>query len=153
MHPLTCSCFFRHLLGRLFLLAISFHFGICLPSLWSPPFPLHAPAVIYLLSCQDAALTLLTIWCSGQTVLFLYLLAKAAVAFLPTTFFVALRPLFPFQQAQYVSLKPALFCKLFAGFGSTNKSTISFLLFDSRLILIAMSSQSFHLVQSLWQIW
>ena len=58
-----------------------------------------------------------------------------------------LRPLFPFQQAQYAQvfpLKPALFCMLFAGLGSTNKSAISLLLFDSR---------SFLLSQTLWQIW
>ena len=41
---------------------------------------------------------------------------------------------FPFQQAQFVQifpLKPAPFCKVFAGLGSTNKSAIS-LLSDSR---------------------
>ena len=43
----------------------------------------------------------------------------------------ALRPLFPFRQAQYVQvfpLKPASFCTLLAGLGSTIKSAI-FLLF------------------------
>ena len=42
--------------------------------------------------------------------------------------FVALRPLFPFQQAQYVQVflvKPAPFCKLFASLGSTSKSATS----------------------------
>ena len=70
----------------------------------------------------------ITIWCFGLTVLFLFLLAKAA-----------LRPLFPFQQAQYVQifpLKPAPFCKLFAGLGSTIKSATSlFLQYDSRSVL------------------
>ena len=54
-------------------------------------------------------------------------------AYLPTALSVALRPLFPFQQAQYAQvslLKPVLFCKFFAGFGSTNKFA-TFLLFDS----------------------
>ena len=72
------------------------------------------------------------IWYSGQTTLFLFLLARAAPAFLPTAPSVALRPLFPFQQAQYVQvfpLKPAPFCTLFAGLGSTNKSAISLLFF------------------------
>ena len=44
--------------------------------------------------------------------------------YLPTALSVALRPLFPFHQAQYAQvlpLKPAPFCKLFAGLGSTNK--------------------------------
>ena len=60
------------------------------------------------------------------------------MAYLPAALFVALRPLFPFQQAQYAQdfpLKPALFCKLFAGLGSTNKSAISLLLSDSRSVL------------------
>ena len=37
---------------------------------------------------------LLTIWCFGQTALFLNLLAKSALAYLPNTFSVALRPPF-----------------------------------------------------------
>ena len=52
-----------------------------------------------------------------------------------------LRPLFPFRQAQYAQvfpLKPALFCTLFAGLGSTNKSAIS-LLFSSYLTLVLSS--------------
>ena len=65
--------------------------------------------------------------------LFLFLLARAAPAFLPIALSVALRPLFPFRQAQYAQvfpLKPAPFCTLYAGLGSTNKSAIS-LLFSS----------------------
>ena len=68
------------------------------------------------------------IWYSGQTALFLFLLAKAVPAFLPIAYSVALWPLFPFQQAQYVQvfpLKPAPFCTLFAGLGNTNKFAIS----------------------------
>ena len=102
----------------------------------------------------------LMIWYSGQTALFLFLLARAALAFLPTALSVALRPLFPFRQAQYVPvfpLKPAPFCTLFAGLGSTNKSAISlflFLLSDSRSVLATLSSPpSFLLSQTLWQIW
>ena len=78
------------------------------------------------------------IWCSGQTALFLFLLARAAPAFLPTALSVALRPLFPFRQAQFVPvfpLKPAPFCTLFAGLGNTNKSAI-FLLFSFGLTLV-----------------
>ena len=55
--------------------------------------------------------------------------------------FVAPRPLFPSQQAQYAQaslIKPAPLCKLFAGFGSTNKSTTS-LLFSSYLTLVLSS--------------
>ena len=46
MRPLTRSCFLLPLLGRLFLLALPVLLGICLPSLWSPPFPLRALALI-----------------------------------------------------------------------------------------------------------
>ena len=60
-----------------------------------------------LLSRQGAALAHLDslplmIWCFGQMALFLFLLARAAAAYLPTTLSVALRPHFPFRQAQYV---------------------------------------------------
>ena len=81
------------------------------------------------------------IWCSGQTALFFFLLVRAAPAFLPTVLFMALRPLFPFRQAQYAQvfpLKPASFCTLFAGVGTTNKSAIS-LLFSSCLTLVLSS--------------
>ena len=81
------------------------------------------------------------IWCFGQTALFLFLLTRAAPAFLPTALSVALTPLFPFRQAQYAQvspLKPAPFCTLFAGLGSTNKSDIS-LLFSYYLTLVLSS--------------
>ena len=79
------------------------------------------------------------IWYSGQTALFLFLLAKAAPAFLPTALSVALRPLFPFRQAQYVPvfpLKPAPFCTLFAGLGNTIKPAI-FLLFSCLTLVLS----------------
>ena len=81
------------------------------------------------------------ICCFGQTALFLFFLAKAAPAYLPTALSVALRPLFTFQQAQYAQvflLKPAPFCTLFAGLDSTNKSAIS-LLFSYYLTLVLFS--------------
>ena len=81
------------------------------------------------------------IWYSGLTALFFLLLARTAPAYLPTALSVALRPLFPFQQAQFVQvfpLKPAPFCTLFADLGSTNKSAI-FLLFFSYLTLVLFS--------------
>ena len=98
------------------------------------------------LSRQGAALAHLDslplmIWYSGQTALFFFLLARAAPAFLPTALSVALRPLFPFRQAQCVPvfpLKPAPFCTLFAGLGSTNKSAISLLF--SYYLTLALSS-------------
>ena len=83
-------------------------------------------------------LSLFMIWYSGQTGLFLFLLARAAPAFLPTALSMALRPLFPFWQARYVQvfpLKPAPFCTFFAGLGSTNRPAI-FLLFSYYLTLV-----------------
>ena len=70
----------------------------------------------------------------------------------------AVRPLFPFQQAQYVPvfpLKPAPFCTLFAGLGSTNKcANFLLLLSDSRSVLATLSSPPpFLLSQTMWQIW
>ena len=81
------------------------------------------------------------IWCFGLTALFLFLLAKAAAAFLPIALSVALRRLFPFGQAQYAQvfpLNPVPFCTLFAGLRSTNKSAIS--LFFSYYLTLALSS-------------
>ena len=122
--------------------------------------PLHATALISLsLAKMRLLLTLtlysLTIWCSGQTARFLFLLAKAALTYLPTALSVALRPLFPFQQAQYAQvflLKPAPFCMLLAGLSSINKSATSLLLSDSHFVPTTLSSPpSFLLPQPLWQ--
>ena len=100
----------------------------------------------FLLSCQGAALAHLDsfppqIWYSGQTALILFHLARVALAYLPTALSVALRPHFPLQQVQFVlvfPLKPAPFCKRFAGLGSTNKSATS-LLFSYYLTLVLSS--------------
>ena len=153
MLPSTCS-------REALLLALSVLFGICLSLPWSPPFPLHALALISFSLAKVRLSPILSlspfmIWYSGLTALFLFLLASAAPAFLPTSLSVALRPLFPFRQAQYVQvfpLKPAPFCTLFAGLGSTNKSAIS-LLFSCYLILVLSSPPPFLLSQTLWQIW
>ena len=128
------------------MLALTVLLGICLPSRSSQLFPLHALALIPLPLAKvrlSPTLTLypLMIWYSGQTALFLFLLVKAAPAFLPTGLSVALRPLFPFRQAQFVPvfpLKPAPFCTIFAGLGNTIKSAIS-LLFFSCLTLVLSS--------------
>ena len=88
-------------------------------------------------------------------VLFFLPLAKAALAFLPTAHSVALRPPFPFWQAQYVQvspLKPVLFCKLSAGFGSTNKCAIFFLFYFSLTLALTSPPRSL-LHETFWQIW
>ena len=144
MRPLTRSCFLLVVLGRLFLLVLPFLLGICLSSRCSPPFPLHAlalipPSLTKVRLSPTLILSHLMIWCFGQTALFL--LAKAAPAFLPTALSVAPRPLFSFRQAQYVQvfpLKPAPFCTLCAGLGSTNKPVIS-LLFSYYLTFVLSS--------------
>ena len=165
MRLLTRSCFLLLVLGRLFLLALAFLLGICFPSRWSPPFPLHALALIPLTLAKmrlSPTLTFspLVIWCFGLTALFLFLLARAVPAYLPIALSVALRPLFPSRQAQYAQvfpLKPAPFCTLFAGLGSTNKSAIS-PLFSSCLTLVLSSPlcpllHLSFLSQTLFQIW
>ena len=96
---------------------------------------------------------------SGQMALFLFLLARAAPVFLLTALSVALRPLFPFWQAQYVQvflLKPAPFCKLCWSWQHHKVCHFSSLLLlsDSRFVLATLSSPpSFLLSQILWQIW
>ena len=123
-----------------------FLLGICLPSLWSPPLPLHTLAKVRL--SLTLTFSSLTIWFSGQTALFLFLLARAAPAYFPTALSVALRPLFPFQQAHFVQvflLKPASFCTLFAGLSSTNKSVISLLFSYLTLVLFSPSCPLLHL--------
>ena len=111
MLPFTCS--------REAFLAVLL--GICLCSRWSSPFPLHALALIPLTLAKVRLSPILTlspimIWYSGQTVLFLFLLARAAPAF----------------------LKPAPFCTPFAGLISTSNSAIS-LLFSYYLTLVLSS--------------
>ena len=157
--PLTRSCFLLLVLGRLFLLALPVLLGIFPRSRWSLPFALHALALMPLFLAKvrlSPILTLspLVVWCLGLTTLFLFLLAKTAPAFLPTALSVALRSHFRFRQAQHgqvFPLKPAPFCTLFAGLGSTNKSAISLLF--SCLTLVLSSPPSFLLSQTAWQIW
>ena len=100
-----------------------------------PPLSRQGAALAHLDSLPPHGLVL---WTDGSVS---FPFGKAAAAFLPTALSVTLRPLFPFQQAQYVPvfpLKPAPFCTLFAGFGRTNKSAI-FFLFSFYLTLVLSS--------------
>ena len=147
--------------------------GICFPSQWSPPFPLHALALIplYLTKVRlSPILTLfsLMIWCFGQTALFLFLLATTAPAYLPTALSVALRPLF-FFSAGPVCFSVFLFSRpsfsaeacaiLHALYWSWQHHEVChfsslLLLSNSCSVLATLSSpQSFLLSQILWQIW
>ena len=117
MRPLTRSCFLLLVLGRLLLLALSVLLGICLHSRWSPPFPLHALVLIPLTLAKVRLSPILTlsplmIWYSGPTALFLFLLARAVPAFLPTALSVALRPLFPFSAGPVCSSFSAEACAI-----------------------------------------
>ena len=131
MRPLTPSYFLLLLLQRLSLLVLPLLLGICLSSPWSPPFPLPALALISLSLSQVQHLLTLTLSPSLSGALewrFCSFWKKAALVYLPTALSVVLRLLFLFHQAQYVQvflLKPAPFCMLFAGLGSTNKSATS----------------------------
>ena len=59
-----------------------------------------------------------------------------------------------FSAGPVFPLKPAPFCTLFAGLGSTIKSAIFLLLSDSRSVLATLfSPPPFLLSQTLWQIW
>ena len=122
-----------------------------------PTLSFHAPALIPLsLARVRLSLTLilsdLTIWCIGQTAPFLFLLEKAALAYLSTAFSVALRPLFPFQQVQYARVfppKPAPFCKQALCWSRKHQQVCHF---SSYLTLATLSSPpSFLLLHSLWQ--
>ena len=105
-------------------------------TLSSPCFRSHPP-----LSCQRSTLVHfdslpphdLILWTDGSV--------PSVLWRTPTAFSVAPRPLFPFKQAQYAQvspLKPAPFCKLFAGLGSTNKPSTSFL--SSYYLTLVLSS-------------
>ena len=89
------------------MLALPHLLGTCLSSLWSPPFPPHAP-VDPSLSRQGAAIAHLDSLtpCDLDRWLFFHflLVANEILAYLPTTHFVALRPPVPFRQAHFVSL-------------------------------------------------
>ena len=165
MRPLTGSCFLLLVLGRLFLLALPFLLGICLPSRWSPPFPLHALALIPLFLAKvqfwpTLTLSPLMIWCFRLTALFLFLLARAVPAFLPTALSVALRHSFYFTTGPVCSSFSAETCAILHTLCWSRQHQqvchFSFLLFlsDSRSVLTTLSSPpSFLLSQTLWQIW
>ena len=73
------------------------------PCSCSNPSPSHSP----MCSSRPPCLSPFMIWYSGLTALFLFLLARAALAFFPTALSVALRPLFPFQKL--LSQSPTIF--------------------------------------------
>ena len=123
---------------------------------WNPPPPSFTVEItIFFLSLALISLVLAKVWLSLTSALSppynLVLWTNGSVPFpfgkggsdvlAGCSLFVAPRPLFPSQQAQYAQaslIKPAPLCKLFAGFGSTNKPSTS-LLFSSYLTLVFSS--------------
>ena len=116
------------------------------------------------LSRQGAALTHLDslhpmIWYSGQMALFLFVVARAAPAYLTTALYVALRPLFSFSAGPVCSSFSAeARAILHALCWSRQHHKVyhfsSLLLSDSRSVLATLSSPPFFLLsQTLWQIW
>ena len=75
-------------------------------------------------------------------------LANCSLCGTEATLFFLSRP----SMLKFFPLKPAPFCTLFAGLGSTNKSAI-FLLFSYYLTLVLSSPPSLLLSQTLWQTW
>ena len=125
------------------MLALPHLLGTCLSSLWTLPFPCFR---------LDFSLSHFTIWCFGQTALFLFPFGKGVFGILANCFVRGTEATLS-QYVQVFLLKPAPFCALFAGLGSTNESATS-LLSDSRSVLNTLSSPpSFLLPQSLWKIW
>ena len=138
---------------------------ICLCSPWSQPLPFHALALIPLFLAKvqlspTLSISSLMIWYSELTALFLFLLARAAPAFLPTALSVALMPLFPFREAQFVQVFSAEACAILHAlcWSRQHQQVCHFssllLLSDSCSVLASLSSHpSFLLSQTLWQIW
>ena len=164
MRPLTRSCFLLLVLGRLLLLALPFLLGICLRSRWSPPFPLHALALISLTLAKVRLLPILTlsplmIWYSGQTALFLFLLARAAPAYLPTAL-CGTEATLSFSAGPVCSSFSAEACAILHAhcWSRQHHKVCHFssllLLSDSCSVLATLSSPPpFLLFQTLWQIW
>ena len=162
MRPLTRSCFLLLLLGMLFFLAFLFLFGICLPSRWNTLLPFHASALIPLSLAKVRLSLILTlsplmIWYSGQTALFLFLLARAALAYLPSALSVP-RRLLSFSAGSVCLSSTAEACVILHALCWSRQHQqfchfSSLLLSDSRSVLATLSSPPFFLLfQTLWQI-
>ena len=136
MRPLTRSCFLLLVLGRLFLLALPFVFGICFRSLWSPSILLHAFTLIsHLESLPPHDLVL---WTNGSVP---FPFGKDSSGVLVNSSRCGTEATLSFSAGPVCSSffpRSASFCTLFAGLGSTIKSAIS-LLFSSCLTLVLSS--------------
>ena len=165
MHPLTRPCFLLLVLGRHFLLALPVLLGICLRSLWSPPFPTPCFRSDPPLSCQGAALAHLdslplhdlVLWSDGS-VPFPFgksgsdVLANCSLCGTEATLSFSAGPVCSSFSAEACAILHAL-C-----WSRQHQQVCHFssllLLSDSRSVLATLSSPpSFLLSQTLWQIW
>ena len=158
MRPLTRSCFLLFALGRLFLLALPFPLGICPCSPCSPPFPLHALALIPLFLAKVRLSPILTffplmIWCSfpfgkgGSGVL-----ANCSLCGTEATLSFSAGPVCSSFSAEACAILHAL-C-----WSRQHQQVCHFsfllLLSNSRSVLATLSSPpSLLSSQTLWQIW
>ena len=165
MRPLTCSCFLLLVLGRLSLLALPFLLEICLRSRCSPPFPLHALALILFFLAKvrlspTLTLSALMIWCFGQTALFLFLFCRGGSGVLTNCSLCGTEATFSFSAGPVCSSFSAEACALLHAlcWSRQHQQVCHFssllLLSDSCSVFVTLSSPpSFFLSQTLWQIW
>ena len=163
MRPLTRSCFLLLVLGRLFLLALPFLLGICLCSRWSPPFPLHALALIPLFLAKVRLSPILTlvplmIWYCGQTALFLLRFGKGGSGVLVNCSFCGTEATLSFSAGPVCFSAEACAILHALCWSRQHQQVCHFssllLLSDSRSVLATLSSPPlFLLSQTLWQIW
>ena len=143
-----------------FSLALPFLLGIFPPSLWSAPLPLHALALISLsLAKMRLSLTLtfslLMIWCSGQTALFIFLLAKNGSSILANCSLCGTKATLSFSAGTVCSSFSAEACTILQALCWSRQHQqvchfSSLLLSDSHSVLATLSSPpSFLLPQSL----
>ena len=162
MRPLTRSCFLLFLLDRLFLFALPFLIGICLPLPWIPPFPIHAPAMISLSLAKmklwlTMTLSALTIWCFGMMALFFF--GKGSCSVLANCSFCGTEATLSFSAGPVYSSFSAEACAILqALFWSRQHQQVchfsSFLLLSDYCSVLTTlhSPPSFLLSQTLWQI-
>ena len=165
MRPLTRLCFLLLVLGRLLLLALPVLLGICLPSRSSPPFRLHALALIPPHSRQGAALAHLyslpphdlVLWTDGS-VPFPFgkggsgVLANCSLCGTEATLSFSAGPVCSSFSAEACAILHAL-CWSRQHHKVCHFSSLLHLS-DSRSVLATLSSPPpFLLSQTLWQIW
>ena len=160
MRPLTRSSFLLLVLGRLFLLALPVLLGICLSSRWSPPFPLHALALIPL-SLAKVRRSLphhdLVLWTDDSVS---YPFGKGGSGVLANCSLCGTEATLSFSAGPVCSSFFAEACAILHAlcWSRQHQQVYHFssllLLSDSRSVLATLSSPpSFLLSQTLWQIW